>query len=87
MHLKILTWRICLLVVLVSAYLASGVRRGGKNALQHVQMTTVCEGKSSPILWILVLRRERHQAKETERRDVEAYCMCEPMETAQSLWR
>ena len=35
-------------------YLASGAQWGGKHALQHAQMTTVCEEKSSPIFWIVV---------------------------------
>ena len=44
MHLKILTVRMCLFVVPISAHIASGAQRGGKHALQHAQMTTVFEG-------------------------------------------
>ena len=44
------------------------------------------------MFWIVVFERERYQTKDSVRLDVEAAseipmscCMCEPMETAQSL--
>ena len=47
-RVNIRTWRMFLFVVPISAYLASGARRGGKHALQFAQMTTGSQ-------WIVVL--------------------------------
>ena len=94
MHLKGLTWRMCSFVILVSAYLASGARRGGIHALQYAQMTTVCEGKSSPNFWIDVFQTgtASNEGNEAPRcggaEEISmSCCMREAMETAQFLWR
>ena len=70
-----------------------GDRRGGKHALEHLQKTTMSQGKLSPIFWV-VFRRERYS-----NRGIGALqcggalemsmscCMCEFVETARSLWR